>query len=95
MINKDHHEEDFHDSTSDTAKATLDNTQQDKMSTVYILWVHMQWVYARVYGVCCMAITVGILSCCEYVSTSDSVNFWPIYVFLMMLSIDWNMNEIH
>jgi len=68
---------------------------QDKMRIVYILWVHMQWVYTCVYDVCCMEITVGILSCCDYVSTSDSVNFWPIYVFLMMLPIDWNINEIH
>jgi len=37
LINKDHHEEDFLDSISDTAKATLDNIQQDKMHTVYIL----------------------------------------------------------
>jgi hypothetical protein len=37
LIYNDHHEEDFHGSTSDIAKATLNNIQQDKMHTVYIL----------------------------------------------------------
>jgi hypothetical protein len=65
------------------------------MHTVYILWVYMLWACACAYDVCCMATTVGILFRCDYVSTSGSVTFWLICVFLMMLSTDWNMYDIH
>ena len=56
--------------------------------------VHVVSVHVCVYDVCVIAITIDILSSCDYVSRSDSVIFWPICIFLMILSTDWNMYEI-
>ena len=36
-------------------------SQQDKICTAYILCMHV-----RTHEICFMAITVGILSCCDY-----------------------------